>query len=75
MTESVTLNINGMTCGHCVSHVQRALTELPAIHEVMITLNAGGTSRVVATLNAEVSDEQLAEIVAEEGYTLVSVER
>ena len=29
--ENVTLRISGMSCGHCVSHVQRALASLDGV--------------------------------------------
>ena len=50
-TQTLTLKVDGMTCGHCVKHVSTDLAELPEVAEVMVTLNAGGTSDVVVTLN------------------------
>lgn len=75
MTNSITLSIDGMTCHNCVSHVQRALSGLPEVEEVSTTLAAGGTSTVLVTLNGDVTDEQLSDLIAEEGYTLVGVQR
>ncbi|MGM0385260.1 MAG: heavy-metal-associated domain-containing protein [Actinomycetota bacterium] len=73
--QSLTLKVDGMTCAHCVKHVSGDLAELPEIAEVMVTLNAGGTSDVVVTLNDDVKDEKLAEVIDEAGYTLVGVDR
>jgi copper chaperone CopZ len=73
--QSLTLKVDGMTCGHCVKHVSGDLAELPEIAEVMVTLNAGGTSDVVVTLNDDITDEKLAEVIDEAGYTLAGVER
>ena len=73
-TQTLTLKVDGMTCGHCVKHVSTDLAELPEVAEVMVTLNAGGTSDVVVTLNDDVTDEKLAEVIDEAGYTLVGVQ-
>ena len=73
-TQTLTLKVDGMTCGHCVKHVSTDLAELPEVAEVMVTLNAGGTSDVVVTLNDDVTDEELAEVIDEAGYTLVGVQ-
>lgn len=74
MNQSLRLKIDGMTCGNCVNHVDSALKELDQVHEMMTTLHAGGTSEVVVTLNAPISDEQLREVIGEAGYELVGVE-
>lgn len=73
-TQTLTLKVDGMTCGHCVKHVSTDLAELPEVAEVMVTLSAGGTSDVVVTLNDDVTDEKLAEVIDEAGYTLVGVQ-
>lgn len=73
-TQTLTLKVDGMTCDHCVKHVSTDLAELPEVAEVMVTLNAGGTSDVVVTLNDDVTDEKLAEVIDEAGYTLVGVQ-
>ena len=73
-TQTLTLKVDGMTCGHCVKHVSTDLAALPEVAEVLVTLNAGGTSDVVVTLNDDVTDEKLAEVIDEAGYTLVGVQ-
>ncbi|MCK4838086.1 MAG: heavy-metal-associated domain-containing protein [Desulfobulbaceae bacterium] len=37
----VTVKINGMTCGHCVSAVTKALTEITGISNVSVNLEKG----------------------------------
>ncbi len=73
--QSVTLRVAGMTCGHCVRHVSHDLSALDEVAEVMVTLDAGGTSSVLVTLNDDIPDEKLAEVIDEAGYRLVGVER
>lgn len=73
--QSITLKVDGMTCGHCVMHVTKDLTALDEVAEVMVTLEAGGTSDVLVTLNDDITDEELAETIDEAGYALVGVER
>ncbi|NLI19069.1 MAG: heavy-metal-associated domain-containing protein [Actinomycetales bacterium] len=71
----ITLKVAGMTCAHCVHHVSSDLSALDEVAEVMVTLNAGGTSDVLVTLNEDIPDEKLAETIDEAGYRLVGVER
>ena len=40
-----TLHITGMTCGHCVKHVEQALRQVPGVTAVAVDL-ASGTARV-----------------------------
>jgi copper chaperone CopZ len=37
----VTLNIQGMTCTHCVMRVQKALADVPGVHKAVVTLEPG----------------------------------
>jgi copper ion binding protein len=41
---SVTLNIQGMTCNHCVMRVQKALAEVPGVRKAVVTLDPGQAS-------------------------------
>ena len=43
--ETVTLKVNGMTCGGCVASVTRVLRALPGVGEVAVALEPG-TARV-----------------------------
>ncbi|MCL5960475.1 MAG: cation transporter, partial [Chloroflexi bacterium] len=44
-TKSVTLEIHGMTCASCVSHVEKALGELDGVAGAVVNL-AAGSARV-----------------------------
>ncbi len=39
--QTVTLNVQGMTCGGCVASVTRVLKSVPGVAEVEVTLNPG----------------------------------
>ena len=44
------LNITGMSCGHCVSAVEKALKTVPGVQDVQVTLQPG--KAVVEALKA-----------------------
>ena len=59
------LKIEGMTCGHCVMHVQQALVKVPGVRgAVEVSLEKGE-----ALVNGEPSIEALVAAVDEAGYT------
>ena len=70
---TVTLKIDGMTCGHCVASVTEELREVPGVSDVDIDLAAGGTSTATVTTSAPVEYSALKAAVTEAGYTPVSV--
>lgn len=73
---NIQLRIDGMTCGNCVAHVSEELTELDGVADILVTLNATGTSEVQVTTDGEVTDEQLREAVDEAGdYHIVDIVR
>lgn len=41
---TTTINVNGMTCGHCEAAVKEELGALPGVTDVAVELNAGGDS-------------------------------
>ncbi|GAA3775978.1 heavy-metal-associated domain-containing protein [Microbacterium kribbense] len=69
----ITLKIDGMTCGHCVSSVTEELSAVPGVSNVEVALSAGGTSTATVTADAPVENSVLEAAVTEAGYTLVSV--
>lgn len=68
----ITLKINGMTCGHCVSSVTEELSEVPGVSNVTVDLNVGGASVATVTTTAPVETSALEAAVAEAGYTLAA---
>lgn len=72
MSNNITLKIDGMTCGHCVSSITEELNEVPGVSNVQVTLAAGGTSTAVITTNSAIESSVLEAAVTEAGYTFVS---
>lgn len=63
------LFIEGMSCGHCVSHVKEALEEIDGVTLVEVNLE-GKYARVEGVA----SDEDLKAAVEEAGYDVVQIE-
>ncbi|MCC3290782.1 heavy-metal-associated domain-containing protein [Arthrobacter sp. zg-Y1110] len=72
--ETTTLNISGMTCGHCVASVTEELEALDGVDKVSVDLNAGGISTATVTANRNLSTAELGEAVAEAGYLVVDAD-
>ena len=73
-TVSTTVNVSGMTCGHCVSSVSEELESLAGVETVDVDLNSGGISTVTITSTGALSTAEIGEAVAEAGYLVVSNE-
>ncbi|WP_427172983.1 heavy-metal-associated domain-containing protein [Arthrobacter sp. 92] len=69
---STTVNVSGMTCGHCVSSVSEELEALAGVENVDVDLNAGGVSTVTITSETELAPAEIGEAVAEAGYLVVA---
>ncbi len=65
-TQQVTLQISGMTCASCVSHVEQALRELPGVSKAVVNL-AMGTAKV-EYIPGSVSLAQMVQAVRDVGY-------
>lgn len=63
----LTLEVKGMTCGHCANAVTRALKEVDPKAEVKVDLEAG---RVQVETSA--SAEAIAAAVTEAGYEVLA---
>ncbi len=62
--EQTTLHIDGMSCGHCVARVQKALTRLEGAHVDQVEI---GSARVTFDPD-RVSLQRLREAVEDAGY-------
>ena len=62
--------IEGMTCGHCQAHVEKALNSLAG---VKAKVDLKKNSAAVAA-DSEVTDAILRKAVEDAGYTVVSIE-
>jgi copper chaperone len=68
--KTIELKIEGMSCGHCVAAVRKALSGLPGVE--VLEVRIGG-----ARLNVDeskVDERKLGEAVAAAGYPLAAVE-
>lgn len=64
-----TLDVQGMTCGHCKMSVEGALTGLEGVSAAEVDLNTG---KVEVTYDeAKVSLESMREAVEDQGYDVV----
>lgn len=60
------LKIDGMTCGHCVQAVEKALQNRPGVRTATVHLESGAAE--VEYDESSVAPEQLIAAVEEEGY-------
>ena len=60
--------LEGLTCGHCVQTVEKAVSGVSGVRSAAVDLVPGGTSRLSVTGTAD--QESLAEAVRSSGYAL-----
>ncbi|MBA3344698.1 MAG: heavy-metal-associated domain-containing protein [Gemmatimonadales bacterium] len=68
--ENLTMNISGMTCGHCVSAVAQALKQLEGVQVEQVQV---GTA-TVAYDPSRASPDQIAQAVESAGYEVRPVQ-
>ena len=68
---TTTVNVSGMTCGHCVSSVKEEIAEVPGVTAVDVDLNSGGISPVTIESTGDLDLQAVTEAVAEAGYSVV----
>ncbi|MCP2500105.1 MAG: cation transporter [Deltaproteobacteria bacterium] len=64
--DHVTLAITGMTCGHCVAAVKKALAAVPGVDAVEVTLSP--PRALVVCDPSRTTVDMLTKATAEEGY-------
>ncbi|MCY9139118.1 copper chaperone CopZ [Peribacillus frigoritolerans] len=64
--ENVTLNVSGMSCGHCVNAVEGNVGNLAGVESVKVHLDAGKVD--VAFDKEKVSLEKIKETIDDQGY-------
>lgn len=57
--------LEGMSCGGCVSNVKRALLQVPDVTEVEVHLNPQGA---VITMNKDIDVEDLQTLLSKSGH-------
>ena len=63
------LKIEGMSCGHCVMHVQSALEGIPGVKSAKVDL----LERSAMVEGDELSDQTMRAAVADAGYKVISI--
>lgn len=66
--QNVTLNVEGMSCGHCVKSVEGSVGALAGVDQVKVNLEEGLVE--VAFNEAQVSLEQIKETIDDQGYDI-----
>jgi copper chaperone len=66
---STTYQVQGMTCGHCVSAVRSEIGQIAGVSDVAVELETG---QVTVTADQPVDDAAVQAAVEEAGYELVS---
>jgi copper chaperone len=61
-----TVKINGMSCGHCVMSVKKALSTVPGIENLDVQIG-------LAKFEGNADIAKVKEAIEEEGYEVVSV--
>ncbi|RHW37509.1 copper resistance protein CopZ [Lysinibacillus yapensis] len=64
--ENVTLNVKGMSCGHCVNAIEGSVGKLEGVEKVKVNLGAGQVD--VSYNNEKVSLNEIKEAIDDQGY-------
>lgn len=64
--KTITLDVTGMSCDHCIKAVNGALTDLEGVKKVDVNLETGKVD--VQFEEGQVTLEQMREAVEEQGY-------
>ena len=67
--EKITLNVQGMSCGHCVNSVEGSVGQLTGVDSVKVTLDEAKVD--VSFDESQVSLEQIKETIEDQGYEVV----
>ncbi|MDQ4491718.1 heavy-metal-associated domain-containing protein [Sinomonas sp. ASV486] len=68
---TTTVQVDGMTCSHCIASVTEEIEAIDGVQGVSINLNAGGVSEVTVSSDRKLKHESISEAVAEAGYVIV----
>ncbi len=61
------LKVTGMTCGHCVAAVTRAVKAVPAVEDVSVDLEHG-----LVTVAGSPDQRAVRDAITEEGYKVAA---
>lgn len=68
MVDHVTLNVEGMSCGHCVKSIENSVSAISGVDNVQVHLDNG---TVDVEFNKDVvAIEQITSTIEDQGYTV-----
>ena len=67
MSETTTITVDGMTCGHCAASVREEISEIDGVQQVDVDVASG---RVDITSDAALDPAAVGAAVTEAGYTV-----
>lgn len=73
MDRTTVIDVDGMTCQHCVKAVTNEVSKIDGVLDVSIVLATDGPSEVTVVSDAELDPEALRAAVDEAGYDLVGI--
>lgn len=65
------INIEGMSCGHCVGRITKALSGIDGVSEVDVNLDE---KKALVSLDQEIPDEQFNKEIENVGYKVTGIE-
>ncbi|WP_102509729.1 cation transporter [Sanguibacter massiliensis] len=73
MPTITTLDVTGMTCGHCVSAVTKELEAVSGVKNVSVDLNVGEASEVTVVSDDVLEEDALRAAIDEAGYEITGI--
>ncbi|MGB3301122.1 heavy-metal-associated domain-containing protein [Gordonia sp. (in: high G+C Gram-positive bacteria)] len=67
MSETTTVTVTGMTCGHCAASVREEISEIPGVQQVDVDVDSG---RVDITSDSPLDPAVVDAAVVEAGYQI-----
>jgi copper chaperone len=66
MTETTTLNVTGMTCGHCVKAVEESVGKLSGVENVKVDLESSSVE--IDYQSDKVDLKKITDTIEDQGY-------
>lgn len=64
--------IEGMSCGHCVKHVNEALSELERVENVIVSLE---DKSAIFDSSDKINEDKIKSAIDEAGYDVIKIEQ
>ena len=66
--EKSIINVEGMSCEHCVNAIQKAVGALPGVESVVVDLSA---KTVTVEHGSDVNSDKIKEEIEDQGYDVI----